>query len=164
MGLDPPTPMTALIVVLLVLGATLLVVEAHVASYGVLGLAGVALLGLGGVLAVDAAGGSVLLALALVLPALAVATGVLYVAGRKTLQIVRRRPSHGADGLIGHVGVVRRALAPQGAVLIDGELWRARRSPVDDVPVLAEGEPVVVESVHGLTLSVRRAEEWEVLP
>jgi hypothetical protein len=33
-----------------------------------------------------------------------------------------------------------------------------------DERALLEGEPVVVERVSGLTVSVRRAEEWEVLP
>jgi membrane-bound ClpP family serine protease len=155
--------MVALIVVLLVLGAALLVAEAHVASYGVLGIAGIVLLGAGGVLAVEEAGGSILLALALVVPATAVMTGLVAIAGRKVIQVARRRPAGGADGLIGRVGVVRSSVAPVGAVLVEGELWRARRSPVDDVPSLAEGEQVVVESVHGLTLSVRRAEEWEVM-
>ena len=60
--------MTALAVVLMVTGAVLLVAEAHLASYGILGVAGaLALLG-GGVLAVGEAGGSMLLALALLLP------------------------------------------------------------------------------------------------
>jgi membrane-bound ClpP family serine protease len=156
--------MIALIVVLLVLGAALLVVEAHVTSYGLLGIAGIALLGAGGVLAIDAAGGSAVLALALVVPAVLVMTGLVAIAGRKTLQVARRRPKGGANGLIGHVGVVRRSVAPVGAVQVDGELWRARRSLVDEAASLAEGEQVVVESVHGLTLSVRRAEEWEVMP
>jgi membrane-bound ClpP family serine protease len=62
------------------------------------------------------------------------------------------------------VGVVRREVAPEGAILIAGELWRARRSWADDGHSIGEGEHVVVESVHGLTLSVRRAEEWELLP
>ena len=156
--------MTALIVVLVVLGAALIVAEAHVVSYGVLGAAGIALLGLGGVLAVGAAGGSIALALAVMLPVVAVLTGVLAIAGRKALQVARRRPHGGADGLIGRVGVVRRTVAPVGDVLVEGELWRARRSLVDDVASLSEGEHVVVESVHGLTLSVRGAEEWEMLP
>lgn len=156
--------MIALTVVLLVLGAALLVAEAHVASYGVLGIAGIVLLGAGGLLAVDAAGGSVVLALALVLPAMAVMAGLIAIAGRKTLQLARRRPTGGAKGLIGRVGVVRRPVAPVGAVQVEGELWRARRSLVDEVASLPEGEHVVVESVHGLTLSVRRAEEWEVMP
>jgi membrane-bound serine protease (ClpP class) len=156
--------MTALIVVLLVLGASLLVAEAHVVSYGVLGIAGVALIAAAGMLAVDAAGGSVAVALALVVPVAAVAVALMLVAGRKALEVARKRPQGGAEGLIGRVGVVRNAVQPVGDVVVQGELWRARSSCVDDVPELAAGEHVVVESVHGLTLSVRRAEEWEVLP
>jgi membrane-bound serine protease (ClpP class) len=156
--------MTALIIVMVVLGASLLVAEAHVVSFGVLGIAGVALLAAAGVLAVDAAGGSVAVAAALVIPAAAVAGAMVLLAGRKVLQVSRRRPHGGADGLIGRVGVVRNSVAPVGDVLVQGELWRARRSLVDDVPELEAGEHVVVESVHGLTLAVRRAEEWEVMP
>jgi membrane-bound serine protease (ClpP class) len=156
--------MTALIIVMVVLGASLLVAEAHVVSFGVLGIAGVALLAAAGVLAVDAAGGSVAVAASLVIPAAAVAGAMVLLAGRKVLQVSRRRPHGGADGLIGHVGVVRNSVAPVGDVLVQGELWRARRSLVDDVPELEAGEHVVVESVHGLTLAVRRAEEWEVMP
>jgi len=156
--------MTALIVALLVTGGSLVVAEAHVPSYGVLGITGVALLATAAVLGVDAAGGSVLLALALVVPLALVMTGLVAVAARKALAVSRRRPRGGADGLIGAVGVVRRDVGPVGAVFVAGELWRARRSWVDEDAVLGEGEHVVVEQVQGLTLSVRRAEEWEVLP
>ena len=34
--------------------------------------------------------------------------------------------------------------------------------PTEDEPPPVEGDRVVVDSVHGLTLLVRRAEEWEV--
>ena len=156
--------MNALIVALLVTGALLLVAEAHVASYGVLGVAGVLALLAGGVLAVEAAGGSVVLALALALPVAVALVALMVVAGRKALVLRRRRPKGGATGLIGRVGVVRRAPAPLGDVLVEGELWRARTSWADGEPALREGEHVVVEQVHGLTLGVRRAEEWEVMP
>jgi membrane-bound serine protease (ClpP class) len=154
--------MNALIVALLVSGALLLVAEAHLASYGVLGVAGTVALVTGAALAISAAGASTVLALALTLP---VALGLLtfaIIAARKALAVRRRRPMGGAAGLIGRVGVVRRAPAPLGAVLVEGELWRARPS-WEDEPALHEGELVVVERVHGLTLGVRRAEEWEVL-
>jgi membrane-bound ClpP family serine protease len=154
--------MSALIVALLVSGALLLVAEAHVTSYGVLGVAGTLALVTGAALAISAAGAGAVLAVALTLP---VALGLLafaLVAARKALAVRRRRPQGGAAGLIGRVGVVRRAPAPLGAVLVEGELWRARPS-WDDEPALHEGEHVVVERVHGLTLGVRRAEEWEVL-
>jgi membrane-bound serine protease (ClpP class) len=156
--------MTGLSVVLMITGALLLVAEAHVVSYGVLGVAGVLALVAGGVLAVGAAGGSVALALALAVPVAIVLVALMLVAGRKALALRRRRPKGGSTGLIGRVGVVRRAPEPIGAVLVEGELWRARNSWADDEPVLREGEHVVVEQVHGLTLAVRRAEEWEVLP
>jgi membrane-bound ClpP family serine protease len=156
--------MTALAVVLLITGALLLVAEAHVVSYGVLGLAGIAALAAGGILAVGAAGGSIVLGLAMALPVVLVLGALLVVAGRKSLQVSRRRAHGGASGLIGRVGVVRREIAQVGDVQVNGELWRARRSWADGEPALAEGEHVVVEAVHGLTLSVRRAEEWEVAP
>jgi membrane-bound serine protease (ClpP class) len=154
--------MTALIILLLVTGAALLVAEAHVTSYGVLGLAGIAALVAGGVLAVDAAGGSVFLALALALPVAAGLVALVAVAGRKSLEVGRRRPRGGADGLVGQVGVVRRALTPVGDVLVSGELWRARSSWADGEPAPRKGDHVVVEQVRGLTVSVRRAEEWEL--
>jgi membrane-bound ClpP family serine protease len=150
--------MTAVIVSLVVLGASLLIAEAHVVSYGLLGTAGIAALALAGVLAVEALGGSALLGLALMLPVVAVAAWGLLLVARKALAMRGRRPRSGAEQLIGRVGVVRH-----GDVFVDGELWRARRSWVDEEQrALGEGEQVVVEQVQGLTLSVRRAEEWEV--
>ena len=155
--------MTALIVVLLVIGASLLVAEAHLASYGVLGLAGLAALVGGIVLWAGESGGGA--AFALVIPVVLVLAGLGAVAARKTLQAHGRRALGGSDGLVGRVGTVRRDLAPLGDVLVAGELWQARQSLLeDDGPPLVEGEQVVVERVRGLTMSVRRAEEWELLP
>jgi membrane-bound serine protease (ClpP class) len=150
--------MTPVIVALVVLGASLLIAEAHVVSYGLLGLAGVAALTAAGVLAVDALGGSVLLGIAVMLPAAAVAAWLLTIVARKALAVRGRRPRGGAEELIGRIGVVRH-----GDVFVDGELWRARRSWAEEQRSLHEGEQVVVEQVQGLTLSVRQAEEWEVL-
>ena len=148
--------MTAEILVLVVIGASLLIAEAHVASYGLLGLCGIAALAGAAVLAAEAAGGSLLLALVLVLPAAGAMSALLAVAARKSLALQRRRPRTGAEGLIGRIGVISH-----GDVLVSGERWRARRSWAEEE--LTEGDQVVVEQVQGLTLSVRRAEEWEVL-
>ncbi len=51
-----------------------------------------------------------------------------------------------------------------GSVLVDGALWRARRSLTDDEDEgeLHAGDPVVVERLSGLTVAVRRAEDWEL--
>ena len=66
-----------------------------------------------------------------------------------------RRIRSGAEGMIGRVGVVRR----DDCVFVDGALWDAHP---DNGEVLERGDRVVVEGVTGLTLSVRKAEEWEV--
>jgi membrane-bound serine protease (ClpP class) len=59
---------------------------------------------------------------------------------------------------------VRSWTEPAGQVFVDGALWRARQdwAPADEAD-LHEGDPVVVERVNGLTLSVRRAEDWELI-
>jgi membrane-bound ClpP family serine protease len=152
-------------VVLLALGAVLLVAEAHLPSFGALGVAGIAALVTGAALAVDAASGGVALVLAV---AVAIGLGgaaLLLFAVRATLPVARARARTGAEALVGNIGVVRQAPAPIGQILVDGALWRARPCWEDeDGPSLRVGDHVVVERVNGLTLSVRRAEEWELEP
>jgi membrane-bound serine protease (ClpP class) len=89
------------------------------------------------------------------------ALAVVAVIARASLAATRPRALTGAEALVGHVGVIRRAPAPLGQVFIDGALWRARPCMEDELSV---GDPVVVERVQGLVLSVRRAEEWELEP
>jgi membrane-bound serine protease (ClpP class) len=57
---------------------------------------------------------------------------------------------------------VRAAPTPLGQVFLDGALWRARLWSPEEDSVLERGDPIVVERVDGLTLTVRRAEDWEV--
>jgi membrane-bound ClpP family serine protease len=149
-------------IALLVLGAALMVAEAHLPTYGGLGLAGaVAMVG-GAALAVDGSGGGTALVVAVSLVVAAIAAAFLVLALRATLTVTRRRARTGADALIGHVGVVRTAPAPElGQVLVDGALWQARPCMGDELHI---GDHVVVERASGLTLSVRHAEEWELEP
>jgi len=153
--------MVILGIVLLLMGAALLVAEAHLPTYGVLGLAGLASLVTGGVLAVEGAGGGTALVLAVGLVLALIAGLALVAVVRGAASVARRPPSTGGEGLRGHVGVVRNVLEPVGQVYVDGALWRAQPA-WDDPNPLREGDRVVVEDIHGLTLSVRRAEEWEL--
>ena len=155
--------MSVLTFCLVLLGLVLLVVEAHVPTYGALGATGLVAVIAGLILLAIGSGASLLLALALMVPVAATAGVLGAVAVRKVRAASRRRARCGAEGLVGRVGVVRRALEPTGQVVLDGALWRARRSWADeDAPAPAEGEAVVVDHVQGLTLSVRRADPWEV--
>jgi membrane-bound ClpP family serine protease len=154
---------TVLSLLLLLLGLALLVAEAHLPTFGVVGAGGIAAIAAGLVLALVGAGGSLALALGLAVPLAAGGLALGAVALSRTRATARRRARCGAEGLIGRQGVVRHTLDPQGQVMVDGALWRARRSwaEEDEAPPAA-GEPVVVDQVDGLTLRVRRAELWEV--
>jgi membrane-bound ClpP family serine protease len=150
-------------IVLIVVGLVLLVIEAHLPTAGVLGSAGAAGLVLGTVLAVLGAG----ISPPLLVPVAAL-TGIaslwLGLGAARRVRIARQARSRtGPEALIGRLGVVRSASGPTARVFVEGALWRARLSwPDSDSAGLSAGQPVVVERVDGLTLSVRRAEEFEV--
>ena len=157
--------MTALGVSLLLVGAILILIEAHVPTLGVLGGPGVVALGVGAVLAVLGLGGGVILGVVAALLLAGSAGGVLALSVGKGAAVRRRRVRAGPESLIGHVGVVRSWAEPTGCVQVDGALWTARRSLLDDdedAQGLHPGDAVVVDHLDGLTVSVRRAEEWEL--
>jgi membrane-bound serine protease (ClpP class) len=156
--------MTALGVSLLIVGAIVIVAEAHVPSLGMLGGPGVVAVGVGAVLAVSGLGGGFALALITALLLVAAGVGVVSISVTKGMAVRRRRVRSGPEGLIGHLGTVRSWSEPTGRVLVDGALWSARRSITDDEHAeLHAGDQVVVERLNGLTVAVRRAEEWELM-
>ena len=112
-------------------------------------------------LAVSAAGAATAVVLAAALAAALVSGVWLALATRKALAAGRLRASSGREALSGRAGVVRSWSNGAGQVFVDGALWRAKPSVMDEDEELVEGDAVVVERVSGLTLAVRRAEEWE---
>ena len=149
--------MTALGLLLVLVGAALVVAEAHMPSHGVLGSAAVVSLALGVVLAVTGAGAAAAVGIAAGL-GVALAGGLfMWVMVRKALATRRLRTR---NNLIGRIGTVK----PSGQVFVDGGLWRARVWDLQEEPALEPGDAVVVEYVNGLTLTVRHAEKWEVAP
>jgi membrane-bound ClpP family serine protease len=145
---------------LMVVSAALAVAEAHVPSHG----ASVAALAAGVALVITGAGVGLALALAVAATIATVGGAYLWVVVHKALAARRSRVRSGAEGLIGRVGEVRATPAPLGRVFLDGALWRARTwdAGEDDTQQLQCGDPIVVERVDGLTLTVRRAEDWEL--
>ena len=152
--------MVVLGIALMVAGAGMLIAEAHLPTYGVLGIGGVAALAAGAGIAVNDSGAGAALVIFVVAVVAVLAIVLAAVVLRQGLTVSHRRVATGPEALIGRVGVLRRAPAPIGQVFVDGALWQAK-SCMEEAP-LAEGEAVVVERVNGLTLGVRRTEEWEV--
>jgi len=147
--------MFALGLLLVLLGAILVAAEAHVPSHGLLGSGAVISLAVGLALLLSAAGSTVLVALCGGLAVALVGGGWVTVVARKALGTRRLRER---NTLVGRLGVARSA----NSVFVDGALWRARQWDLEGEAPLARGDPVVVEHVNGLTLTVRPAEEWEV--
>ena len=144
--------------VFLLMGAALAVAEAHVPTHGALGAAAVALAATGMGLVIGGSGLGLTLALVVGLAAGGVGAGYVWVVVHKALAARRERVRSGAEGLVGRVGEARAT----GQVFLDGALWRARQWGPDEDAALERGDPIVVERVDGLTLTVRRAEDWEV--
>src|SRR5688500_4425520 len=128
---------------LVLVGAALLVAEAHV-SGGVLGVIGGIVLAGGAALAIGGAGAGVALVVAGAAAAVVVTGAWLTIATRKSLDARRRRIVSGQEALSGRSGVVRTWTGDDGQVLVDGALWRARRSAICE-DELDPGDTVVVE-------------------
>lgn len=155
--------MTAFGLALLIAGVILLIAETHVPG-GVLGVAaGVALI-IGGTIVIGSLGAGAAIAVPVGVSLGAVAGGWAIFVTHKAAGSRHARIQAGSESLCGRIGVVRRWSHSTGQVFLDGALWRARHEWAStDGESLHEGDPVVVERVSGLTLSVRRAEPWELV-
>ena len=159
-------PMTSFGLILLVLGALVAIAEAHYPTHGIAGGLGVVVMAVGAVLAISGLGAGLLLGLLGGAVLATAGTGAIVFSVRHGMQATRRRVRTGAEGLIGQIAIVRSWADTGGSVALGGALWRASRSAglQDDEPCeLHAGDPVVVERLSGLTLSVRPAEKWELL-
>lgn len=155
--------MTTLGLALLLIGTVLIAAEAHVPS-GALGAAGGLAAVAGGVIVVGATGGGAALAVPIAIAIALVAVAWTLLATRTAASVRRRRIRAGREALYGRIGVVRQWDELDGQVFVEGALWRAHRGwDESDTAALSEGDSVVVEQIDGLTLSVRRAEDWELV-
>jgi membrane-bound serine protease (ClpP class) len=133
--------------VLMLLGVALLVTDVLVTSHGALTVAGLISLAVGSIMLFSNASGfhtskPLVISVAVVL-------GAAWAFAISKAVEVRHRPVEvGAQLIAGSVGEVR----DNGLVFVNGELWQARAASGE---VLRPGERVRVESLDGLTLTVR---------
>src|SRR5690349_11826193 len=112
--------MTALGVALLVVGAVVAVAEVHYPSHGVIGGVGVLAMALGAVLAISGVGAGLLVGLLAGLALAGVGVGSVALSVKHGAAASRRRVRTGAEGIIGHIGVVRSWADSTGSVALDG--------------------------------------------
>jgi membrane-bound serine protease (ClpP class) len=130
--------------------------EAFVPTHGAITLAGAICFVIGAMLLFEPAGSTYQVSLPVVI---AIAAGLASLMGLAAVKIVQSRRAPvvtGTSELVGQVGVVRDALAPDGTVFVRGELWKARSN---DGP-LERGAPVRIDSIDDeLVLGVEPAEQ-----
>jgi membrane-bound serine protease (ClpP class) len=138
---------------LILFAIVLFIAEVKVVSHGVLAIGGVVAMILGSLMLYDAPTPALRVSWWVILPTVGITAGVFIVVLAAGVRALARRPTTGAAGLIGMTGVVKSAIAPEGQVLVNGELWRA----VTDGGPVGEGETVRVVAVEELTLTVEKA-------
>ncbi len=145
-------PVDWLGVALIVAAFGMFVVDIKVGTGGLLGIAGVVTMVLGGTMLFSspevAVSGVVLWTTAIVVG------GFFVFAGRAMLRAHQAKVTTGAEGLVNAVGRAKTELAPDGLVAIEGETWRATA----ESGAISAGESVQVSAVENLRLRVRPAD------
>lgn len=156
--------MVLLGVVLVLVGIAVLVIEAHLATAGVLGVAGTlsAATGVGLILAATGARLWVTIPVAVLLAVAGLV--VLLMVAREVIVASHQEIRTGPDALIGQKAVVSSWTGREGQVTVAGALWRAEPAYGWEDPLPKPGETVVVSELDGLSVSVRRPHAWEVKP
>src|SRR3954463_3019845 len=134
-------------VFLVLLGAALLVIDAHVTSHGALTLSGLVAIAVGLITLFHKAPAPYHTSVPLVVAVTLVLGGLWAFAIAKAVAVRRRPAAVGPQQIVGMEGIVRG----DGQVFVRGELWRARSAER-----LRPGEHVRVAGLDGLTLDVHR--------
>ncbi len=139
---------------LLLLGMVLFVLEAKIASHGILGVGGSVAMVLGALILIDTSVPELKIrlstAVAVTLPFALITVFLLQL----VIRARRMKVVTGTAGMLDEIGVAKTELAPEGKVFVHGEWWNA----VSSAP-LPLGAKVRVVGMEGLKLRVVPAEE-----
>jgi membrane-bound serine protease (ClpP class) len=141
---------------LILLGIALLVGEAFMPSFGILGIGGVISLALGSFLLFDTPNSDLTIDATIVYTAVATMAALVLAIGYLVFRSQKGKPTLGMDGLIGEIGEVRAKLNPSGKVFVHGEYWNAQTQTDGQVDV---GEKVQIVGYDGMNLKVKRLQE-----
>ncbi|OQY47722.1 MAG: serine protease, partial [Desulfobacteraceae bacterium 4572_87] len=137
-------------VVLILLAIIFFIAEVKVASYGILSIGGVIALTLGSLMLFE----NMRVSLKLMLPTIVLVGGFFVIVAGVAFRALRKKPTGGAEGIVGETGVVKELVEPEGLVFVHGETWRAFSGER-----IEPGERVEVMGINGLLLNVRKAKD-----
>jgi membrane-bound serine protease (ClpP class) len=136
---------------LIFLGIALLIGEAFIPSFGVLGIGGVISLALGSFLLFDTQTGDMGVDRSIIFTAVATLASFVFAISYLVYRSQKSKPTLGIEGMLGQIADVRAKINPAGKVFVRGEYWNAEAEDEIDV-----GEKVEIVGYQGLNLKVRR--------
>lgn len=139
---------------LIILAIILFILDVKLGLGGVMSIAGIASMLLGSFLLIDTGAPYLKIATSLIIGITAVISGFLIIAIRAVYKVHKTKPVTGKSGLIGEKGEVLEVLEPVGQIKIHGEIWKALS---EDSERIKKGEKVLITSIDGLTLHVKKA-------
>ena len=139
-------------VLLIILAIILFIMEIKITSHGLLTIGGIISLLIGSLMLFDSSAPFMKLSLSVILPAVFFISFFFVVTIRLAIKAYRSKPTTGSEGLVGLEAIASTDITREdGMVSLHGELWKAQ----SDDPI-TKGDRVVVESVKGLTVKVRK--------
>ena len=142
--------------ILILLGIALLIGEAFMPSFGILGIGGVISLALGSFLLFDTPNSDLTIDRTIIYTAVATMASLVLAIGYLVFRSQKAKPTLGMDGLIGEIGEVRAKLSPSGKVFVHGEYWNAHTQTDGQIDV---GDKVQIVGYDGMNLKVKRLQE-----
>jgi len=146
-------PINYIGILLIFLAFIFFILEFKITSYGLLSLAGLVSLFLGGMMLFRGGEGGVDISWSVLIPTVVIVSLFFIVVAGLVFRSHLRRSMTGTAGMVGEKGTAYTPLDPEGQVFVHGEYWQA----VSDEPI-AKGEAVEVVQVSDLKLRVRRAQ------
>ncbi len=153
----PLLPVNAIGIILIILGVVFFILEIKVVSYGILGTGGAIALLIGSLMLyrgnpLTGEGLQFSFVFPVVLGFVAILAFLVYLA----IKAFKNPVQAGVEAMIGQRGIVKEKIDPpsMGKVFVFGEYWNASSNePIDPE------EEVVVESVNGMVLKVKKVEK-----
>ncbi|MEK7341184.1 MAG: nodulation protein NfeD [Candidatus Binatota bacterium] len=141
---------------LILLGIALLVGEAFLPSFGVLGIGGAISLALGSLLLFDTQSSDLVVDRSIIFTAVGTLSALMLLLGYLVFKSQKRKPTMGMKGLLGEIGEVKVKLNPSGKIFVHGEYWSAEGDGE-----IAVGEKVRVIGFEGMSLKVKKSSEHQ---
>jgi len=140
-------------VLLILLAIVMFILEVKITSHGALTIGGIISMIIGSLMLFKSPGPFMKLSLTLILPAVIVTALFFTLTLSLAFKAWKRKPVTGVEGIVGLEGIAFTDVHTEGLVLVRGEYWQA----FSDEPI-KKGEKVIVESVSGLKIKVKRKE------